>query len=97
MRRFISDTVYGIFVTSAFLTLVGFPGGRITWAQAQQPQVDSRYILGPLQAQRDRAANEAALCGAENAKLNEEMTAAKAKIAELEKKLADLEKKEDPK
>jgi hypothetical protein len=58
----------------------------------QQSQVDSRYILGPLQAQRDRAANEAALCGAENAKLNEEMAASKAKIAELEKKLADLDK-----
>jgi Skp family chaperone for outer membrane proteins len=67
----------------------------ITFALAQQvaPQVDSRYILGPLQAQRDRAANEAALCGAENTKLNEEMTASKAKIAELEKKLSDLEKK----
>jgi hypothetical protein len=45
-------------------------------------QVDPKYLLIPLQNQRDRAANEAALCGAEVAKLNE-------RILELEKQLKE--------
>jgi uncharacterized protein YceH (UPF0502 family) len=72
--------------------------GLVIPAYAQQPQpVDSRYILAPLQAQRDRAANEAALCGAEKAKLDEDKNALTAKVAELEKRIAELEKKEDTK
>lgn len=53
-------------------------------------QQDPKYLLAPLQAQRDRAANEAALCGADIARLQEELAALKARMA-------DLEKKPDPK
>jgi hypothetical protein len=52
-----------------------------TSALAQQ--IDPKYLLVPLQTQRDRASNEAALCAAEVARLNE-------KIAELEKQLKVL-------
>lgn len=62
------------------LMLLSFP------ALAQQAQPEPKYLLGPLQAQRDQAANQAAICGAENAKLQEELAALKAKLVEAEAK-----------
>lgn len=55
----------------------------VTPVLAQQ-QPDPKYLVGPLQSQRDQAANQAALCGAENVKLQEEIAGLKAKLAELD-------------
>lgn len=56
-------------------------------AAQQQAQPDPKYLLGPLQAQRDQNANQAALCSGDNARLNEEIAALKAKLAEAEAKM----------
>lgn len=58
--------------------------GGMGAALAQQPE--PRYLLAPLQAQRDRAANDAALCGGSLAQAQEEIAKLKAQIAELEKR-----------
>jgi hypothetical protein len=49
-----------------------------------QAQTDPKYILGPLQAQRDANANAVVLCEASSAQLRE-------KIAELESRLKKAE------
>lgn len=55
-----------------------------TSAFAQQAQPESKYLLRALQAQRDQNANQAAMCGAENTRLQEELAALKAKLATIE-------------
>jgi hypothetical protein len=42
-----------------------------------------KYLIGPLQFQRDNAANDAALCRANVLALQEEIEALKKQIAEL--------------
>jgi hypothetical protein len=54
----------------------------------QQQQADPKYLIGPLQSQRDRAANEVVLCSADNAALSEEIAKLRAKVADLEKAAA---------
>lgn len=51
-------------------------------------QVDPKYLLAPLQIERDEAANARAYCMADAAKLSEEIADFKKKLAEAEAKLA---------
>jgi hypothetical protein len=54
-------------------------------ALAQQP--DAKYLLAPLQIERDEAANARAYCMADVAKLAEELADFKKKLAEAEAKV----------
>lgn len=55
-------------------------------------QMDPKYLLVPLQTQRNQAWDTAAICGATNAQLQEEIAALKAKLAEMETKSKPSEK-----
>ena len=49
--------------------------------------MDPKYLLVPLQTQRNQAWDNAAICGATNAQLQEEIAALKVKLAEAEAQL----------
>jgi hypothetical protein len=75
MRRFLVDVVYGIFATFVFLVLVGFTGGRLTWAQ--EP---SKALPDVRRAVEDYAVSLAAKCYDD---ANTEITKLKAEIEKL--------------